>query len=106
MLSPDGATLFAIRMAHFNVRGFWGTGYAEFIRAHPVDGPAETIARVASERLPARLPNIAISPDGEHLALLLIDGATTNIWKLPMGGGVMSQVTDFVDRSILIARAV
>jgi eukaryotic-like serine/threonine-protein kinase len=106
VLSPDGATLFVTRMAHFNFRGMLGTGFAEFVRASPVDGPGETIARVAGERLPARLPNIAISPDGEHLALLLIDGATTNIWKLPTAGGAMSQITDFGDRSILIARNV
>jgi Tol biopolymer transport system component len=61
---------------------------------------------VAGERLPGRLPNIALSPTGEFLALLLIDGATTNIWKVPTAGGLLSRVTDFGDRSILIVRNV
>jgi hypothetical protein len=64
------------------------------------------MARVAGERVPARLPNICISPDGQYLAVLLIDGATTNIWTLPTAGGPMSPVTDFGDRSIIIARSV
>ena len=39
-----------------------------------------------------------MSPDGQYLASVLIDGATTNIWKLPTSGGAMSRVTDFGDR--------
>jgi eukaryotic-like serine/threonine-protein kinase len=105
-ISPDGATLFLARTVHFNVRGIWGTGFVEYVRASPPDGPAETIARVAGERVPARLPNIGISPDGQRLAALMIDGATTNIWTLPTAGGPMSPVTDFGDRSIMIARSV
>ena len=73
-ISPDGATLFLARTVHFNVRGIWGTGYVRYVRASPPDGPAETMARVAGERVPARLPNICISPDGQYLAVLLIDG--------------------------------
>jgi serine/threonine protein kinase len=106
VVSPDGRTLFLTRMAHFNFRGMLGTGFAEYVRAHPFDGPGEAIARVAGERLPGRLPNIALSPTGEFLALLLIDGATTNIWKVPTAGGLLSRVTDFGDRSILIVRNV
>ena len=105
-LSPDGTTLFLTRTVHLNVRGIWGTGFAEYIRASPPDGPAEMLARVPDERLPRRLPNIALSPDGEHLTLLLIDGATTNIWSLPTAGGPMRPVTDFGDRPTLIARNV
>jgi Tol biopolymer transport system component len=105
VFSPDG-TMFLTRMTHLNVRGIWGTGFAEYVRAHPVDGPDAMIARVASERVPTRLPNISISPDGEHLTLLLIDGATTNIWKVPTAGGAMSRITDFSDRSISIVRNV
>jgi Tol biopolymer transport system component len=103
--TPDGETLFLTRMAHLNVRGNWGTGFAEFVRVRPGQ-PDETIARVAGERLPGRLPIMNISPDGEHLSLLLIDAATTNIWKLPTAGGAMAKVTDFGDRCILIVRSV
>jgi serine/threonine protein kinase len=102
-VSPDG-TLFLTRMSHFNVHGIWGTGFAEYVRSG--DGADEILVRVASERLPNRLPNIAISPDGESLTLLLVDGATTNIWTVPTSGGPMSRVTDFGDRCTLIARNV
>jgi Tol biopolymer transport system component len=104
-VSPDGETLFLTRSA-FPLRGIWGMGFTEYIRARPFDGPGETVARVAGERVPARVPNIALSPDGEHLAVLLIDGATTNIWRLPASGGAMSPITDYGDRCTLIARNV
>src|SRR4029453_6831356 len=104
-VSPDGETLFLTRSA-FPLRGIWGMGFTEYIRARPFDGPGETVARVAGERVPARVPNIALSPDGEHLAVLLIDGATTNIWRLPACGGAMSPITDYGDRCTLIARNV
>ena len=93
-------------MAHFNLRGIWGAGYAEFVRTRRDEGPDETLARVAAERLPARLPSLSISPNGEHLAVLLIDAATTNIWKLPTAGGDMTKITEFGDRCTLIARQV
>jgi serine/threonine protein kinase/WD40 repeat protein len=105
-ISPDGTTLFLTRTIHFNISGIWGTGSVEYLRARPPHEPGEVIARLLGERLPARLPNICISPDGAHLAVLLLDGATTNIWTLPTTGGAMSRVTDFGDRSILIARSV
>ena len=105
-ISPDGTTLFLTRTIHLNISGIWGTGSVEFVRACPPDGPGEVIAKLAGERVPARIPNICISPDGAQLAVLLIDGATTNIWTLPTTGGAMSRVTDFGERSILIVRSV
>jgi hypothetical protein len=47
-----------------------------------------------------------ISPDGTSLAMPLTDGATTNIWLLPTGGGPLKQVTDFGQRPTYIARRV
>jgi hypothetical protein len=64
------------------------------------------MARVASARLPQRIPNLVISPDAQHLATLLIDGATTNIWTMPTAGGALSPITDFGDRYILMVRNV
>jgi Tol biopolymer transport system component len=104
--SPDGTTMFLTRMGHLNVRKIWGAGFAEYVRVHPVDGPDETMARVAGERLPMRVPNLAVSPDGQHLATLLVDGATTNIWTMPTTGGALRPITDFGDRYILIVRNV
>jgi serine/threonine protein kinase/WD40 repeat protein len=105
-ISPDGGTLFLAQTVHFNVRGIWGTGFVEFLRASPPDGPGEVIARVPGDRFPARLPSISLSPDGQSLAMPLIDGATTNLWILPAAGGPMRPVTDFGDRSISIVRSV
>ena len=47
-----------------------------------------------------------LSPDGRQLAVPLMDGATTNVWALPTDGSPMRAITDFGDRSILIARSV
>jgi hypothetical protein len=64
------------------------------------------MARVSGERLPTRTLSLVMSPDGRHMATLLIDGATTNIWLLPTSGGEMTPVTDFGDRYVTIARSV
>ena len=85
--------------------GVFGVGVA-YVRASPPSGPGETIARVPGERLPARHVSLVMSPDGQYLATLLIDGTTTNIWLLPTSGGPMKPVTDFGDQSVVIARSV
>ena len=106
-ISPDGATLFVARPVQFERSlGQFGTGFLEFARASPPDGPGETIAQVAGARLAARVWSIALSPDGQYLATSLIDGATTNLWILPTAGGPMTPVTDFGERSIMITRSV
>jgi serine/threonine protein kinase len=104
--SPDGTTLFLTRTVHLNVRKGWGAGFAEYVRVHPVDGPEETMVRVAAERLAQRIPSLVISPDGQDLATLLTDGATTNIWTMPTAGGALRPITDFGDRYIQMVRSV
>ncbi len=105
-ISPDGATLFVARPVQSKFLGQFGTGFLEFARASPPDGPCETIAQVAGARLAARVWGIALSPDGQYLAMSLIDGATTNLWILPTAGGPMTPVTDFGERSVMITRNV
>jgi Tol biopolymer transport system component len=56
--------------------------------------------------MPARLTAIVLSPDGRYLATAFVDGGTTNLWVVPTDGGPMRPVTDFGDRSVLIARNV
>jgi len=104
-ISPDGATIFLAQGTGAGFRGWWGTSFLEFVRAHPPDSDVERLARVARERLPSRYPCIVISRDGRYLATSLVDGATTNIWVLPTAGGPMTPVTDFGDRSVLIVRS-
>jgi Tol biopolymer transport system component len=77
-------------------------------RASPDDGPAEAIGRISASRLPvsSAFVHCSLSPDGQWLALPLLDGATTNIWALPTSGGPMHPLTDFKGRPTLIARQV
>jgi serine/threonine protein kinase/Tol biopolymer transport system component len=103
-ISRDGQTLYFAQGAATG-RGWFGAGVLEFARASPPDGPAEVLARVAGERHPARIMSIVLSPDGRHLATSVIDAATTNLWVVSTAGGEMTPVTDFGDRSVVIARS-
>jgi serine/threonine protein kinase/WD40 repeat protein len=106
-LAADGTTLFAAITRGSEIFGFWATEH-EIARACPEDGPYETLARMSGDRLPGIPPVLLMvpSPDGRWLAAPLIDGATTNIWALPSSGGDWKQITDFGDRSTMIARSV
>ena len=105
-ISPDGTTLFLLQAATSHTRGWFGAGLHEFVRASPPDSTGERLARVAGQRQPARSPTIVMSPDGRYLATSLIDGGTTNLWLVPTDGGPMKSVTDFGERSVVIARGV
>jgi len=104
-ISPDGSTLFLTQPMPGTV-GHFGLGLFSFDRASPPGAPAETMARVTGDRMPARLLSLTVSPDGRYLSTLLKDGAATNIWLLPTDGGPMKPITDFGDRSVLITRGV
>jgi Tol biopolymer transport system component len=100
--ASDGGIFFALRPD--KVASIDWTIY----RASPDDGPAEAIGRISASRLPVAptFVHCSLSPDGQWLALPLIDGATTNIWALPTSGGSMRPLTDFGRRPTLIARQV
>jgi eukaryotic-like serine/threonine-protein kinase len=72
------------------------------------DGPSHTIGRIAASRVPVsvRLVQVFLSPDGQWLAMPLVDGGTSNLWTLPTSGGPMKQLTDFGNSSTVIARGV
>jgi WD40 repeat protein len=72
------------------------------------EGPSHTIGRIAASRVPVsvRLLQLFLSPDGQWLATPLLDGATSNVWALPTSGGPIRPLTDFGDRSNVIARSV
>ena len=80
----------------------------EIRRARPETGPAELLARVAGSRVPVsrRLFTPVLSPDNKWLAMPLADGGTSNLWVLPTNGEPMHALTDFGDRSVVIARRV
>ena len=79
----------------------------EIRSAQPENAPFKVLARIPASRVPLwQIVNPALSPDGKWLAQALTDGATTNIWALSTETAAWRQITDFGDRSTLIARRV
>jgi Tol biopolymer transport system component len=79
----------------------------EIRAASPEGAPSRLIARIPASRVaPWQIVNPTLSPDGESLAMPLMDGFTTNIWLLSTKTQTWRQVTDFGDRAIFIARRV
>jgi Tol biopolymer transport system component len=105
-ITRDYSTLFILQAAISPSRGVFGAGLHEFVRADPPDSAGERLARVAGHRLPARIGSMVLAPNGHYLATSLIDGGTTNLWLVPTDGGPMKPVTDFGERSVVIARSV
>ena len=102
--TPDGSALyFANYLTTTN-----GIVDYEIRRARPENGPSEVLAQVAGSRVPVsrRLFTPVLSPDGKWLMMPLTDGATSNVWVLPTNGEPMRPLTDFGDRSVVIARRV
>lgn len=90
------------------LKGGFGAWDLEYRRARPESGNFEVLARISGARVPHEVSHfqMVLSPDGKWLAVPLTDGATTNLWLLPAGGGPMRQITDFGQRSTLIVRRV
>jgi Tol biopolymer transport system component len=88
-----------------NELGAWSD--LEVCEARPEDGPSNVMARIGWARIPPRRYfGPVLSPDGKWLAAPLLDGPTTNLWLIQTADGSMRPVTDFGDRSVLIARRV
>ena len=97
---------YAVRLKS-DLLGHW-SGDCEIQRVGLDDGSVHVLARIAGSRIPVSplIFQMFLSPDDQWLATPLMDGATTNLWALSPSGGPMSPLTDFGDRSILIARSV
>jgi len=78
----------------------------EIRKAQPEDGPSLPFAHVGRSRIPLIPQGYVLSPDDRLLTMPLKDAGTTNIWALPTDGGPARQLTDFGQRSIVIARQV
>ena len=102
-VGPDGTLYFARELA--NVKG---SSDIEILRANPETAPAQPMVRITGSRLPpfSMAMQPVLSPDGKLLALLLMDGGSTNIWALPTAGGEMHRITDFGHEATTIARRV
>jgi eukaryotic-like serine/threonine-protein kinase len=100
-VGPDGTLYFTLNLASLN-----GVQGMEIRAARPENADARSVARIPGARLSLSLMQPVISPDGKWLALLLLDGPTTNIWIQPTDGGPMRQVTDFGREATFISRRV
>ena len=102
-IAADQSVLYYIATLTRNA-SVWGD--LEIRRARPEHAPSDVLARVISSRAPVAVLTFvpSLSPDGRWLALPLLDGSTTNLWVLSTSGGPMRPVTDFGDRTVLIAR--
>jgi Tol biopolymer transport system component len=103
-VAPDGSSIYYARILT-QATGAWDF---ELRRASPETGPAEVIAGVAGVRVPTSAVNFQalLSPDGEWLAMPLIDGSTTNLWAVSTSLGEWRQLTDFGSRNVVIARRI
>jgi Tol biopolymer transport system component len=105
-VAADGRTLYYVHGLKPELLGLLGD--LEICCAAIGEGPSHTIGRIAASRVPVsvRLLQLFLSPDGQWLATPLLDGATSNVWALPTSGGPIRPLTDFGDRSNVIARSV
>jgi Tol biopolymer transport system component len=79
----------------------------EIRAATPEGGPSRLLARIPAARVARwQIVNPALSPDGRWLVQPLTDGPTTDLWALSTADGTWRRLTDFGDRTTLIARRV
>jgi Tol biopolymer transport system component len=102
--TPDGSALYFVSLLIKSN----GIVDHEIGRARPENGPSEVLTRVTGSRVPVNRRYFVpvLSPDGRWLTVPLSDGATSNIWVQPTSGEPMRPLTDFGDRSVVIARRV
>ncbi|HXY02550.1 MAG TPA: protein kinase [Terriglobales bacterium] len=101
-ISSDGTLYYAL-----NLTGFNGISDMEIHAANPENSPGRVLVRLPGSRMsPSLLMQPVLSPDGKSLAILLMDGPTTNIWKVATDTGKLSQITDFGHLPAFIARRV
>ena len=102
--TPDGSALYFVSLLIKSN----GIVDHEIGRARPENGPSDVLARVNGSRVPVNRRYFVpvLSPDGQWLTVPLSDGTTSNIWVLPTNGEAMRPLTDFGERSVVIARRV
>jgi serine/threonine protein kinase len=103
VIGSDGSTLYYTRERPL----VDGRPEFEIRAAAPENGPSRLLARIPASRVANwQIVNPTLSPDGKWLAQPLTDEFTTNIWALSTSTGEWRQITDFGERSTLIARRV
>jgi|RhiMethySRZTD1v2_1073278.scaffolds.fasta_scaffold03992_7 eukaryotic-like serine/threonine-protein kinase len=103
-IGKGGSTLFFVKY----VEGVNGVAGTEVLKATPPEGPAVVLEAISSTRVPVSVRQLVgtLSSTNAMLAFPLIDGQTANVWALPASGGPMRRLTDYGNRSVLIARRV
>jgi serine/threonine protein kinase/sugar lactone lactonase YvrE len=102
-VSPDGASLYyAIELPVVT-----GGADLEIRVARPENAPSQVLARIPARRAaPWGGFQPVISPDGQWLALALLDGVTSNLWALSTSTGQLRQLTDFGEAPTFVTRRV
>jgi hypothetical protein len=78
----------------------------EIRKAAPEGGESRPFVTIAPTRIPFVPQGYVLSPDDRWLAMPLRDANTTNIWAFSTLDGSPRQLTDFGQRTTLIARQV
>jgi Tol biopolymer transport system component len=101
-VAADGTLYYVVTLAGVN-----GISDMEIHVANPDNGPSKILTRIPGSRLSSSLlMQPVLSPDGKFLAVLLMDGPTTDIWTLATDSGQLKPVTDFGHQATFIARRV
>lgn len=102
--TPDDSALYYVKYLDLTN----GLLDSEIRRATPPDGESTVIARISGTQVPVTPGQLVptLSNDAAALAMPLLNATTTNIWVVSTADGFMRPVTDFGDRTVLIARRV
>ena len=101
-VGPDGTLYYAL-----NLPGFNGISDMEIHVAKPETSPGRVLVRLPGSRMsPSLLMQPVLSPNGKFLAVLLMDGPTTNMWKVATDTGELMRILDFGHQATFIARRV
>jgi len=101
-VDSDGRLFFVTTLPGMN-----GLSDMEVLVAKPENATPQKLVRISGSRLSSWvLMQPVLSPDGKWLAMLLMDGLTTNIWAQPTAGGEMLRLTDFGTQATFIGRRV
>jgi Tol biopolymer transport system component len=102
-LSPDGKTLYYVIALPF----WTGESDYEIRAASPETADGRSLARIPERRAGSWLfVHPVVSPDGQWLALPLIDDPAVNLWALSTSTGELRRLTDFGERPTSIVRRV
>jgi Tol biopolymer transport system component len=103
-VKSDGSAFYYSKILR---RGMGGCDW-EIRVAKPENGPSEVLGHVSGSRVPSHVYNfqVFLSPDGNWLAMPLLDGSTTNLWTLSTTTKEWRKLTDFGQRNVMIARRI